>query len=99
VKINAVRVYRQYDAGMMTIGHTVLASLMIPPKSKDFMIVGHCGAECTDKGVPQEGIFMFNLLLHTHLAGLFGNNYETRSLMTRVQTYLKSYALVFYKSI
>jgi len=54
---------------MMTIGHTVLASLMIPPKSKDFMIVGHCGSSCTNKGVPKEGIFLFNTLLNTHLAG------------------------------
>jgi len=65
--------YRQYDAGMMTIGHTVLASLVIPPKTKDFMIVGHCGADCTNKAIPKEGINFFNLMLHTHLAGLYKN--------------------------
>jgi len=60
---------RQYDAAMMTIGHTVIGSLIIPPKSPEFKIIGHCGSECTKKGVPETGIKIFNTLLHTHLAG------------------------------
>ncbi len=60
---------RRYDAGMMTVGHTVIASLLIPPKTKDFKIVGHCTADCTKKGVPADGFKIFSLLLHTHLAG------------------------------
>lgn len=35
------------------------------------MIVGHCGKECTNKGIPEGGeIYLFNTLLHTHLAGM-----------------------------
>jgi len=60
---------RKHDAGMMTIGHTVVASLLIPPKSKNFQIVGHCSSECTNKVIPDSGISIFNVLMHTHLAG------------------------------
>jgi dimethyladenosine transferase 1 len=60
---------RRYDAAMMTIGHTVQASLLIPPKTPEHMIVGHCSSECTNIAIPPKGIKIFNLLLHTHLAG------------------------------
>jgi hypothetical protein len=60
---------REHEAATMTVGHTVIASLVIPPKSEDFMIVGHCSSECTSEGLPKEGINVFNLLQHTHLTG------------------------------
>ncbi len=62
---------RKYDAGMMTMGHTVVASLMIPPKTKDFQIVGHCSEHCTSLAIPPEGMNIFNILMHTHLQGIF----------------------------
>ncbi|CAL8101372.1 unnamed protein product [Orchesella dallaii] len=60
---------RKYDAALMTIGHTVVASLMIPPQQKDFQIVGHCSTGCTNLAIPPEGMNIFNILMHTHLQG------------------------------
>ena len=54
---------------MMTIGHVTMASLLIPPESKNFMVTGHCSDDCTSKYFPKDGITIFNVLLHTHLAG------------------------------
>lgn len=56
---------------MMTIGHTVVASLMIPPKTTDFQITGHCSEHCTSLAIPPEGMNIFNILMHTHLQGIF----------------------------
>jgi hypothetical protein len=56
------------DAGTLTLGHETDWTLTIPPASSNYMIVGHCAPSCSNK-IPQGGISVFNVLLHSHLSG------------------------------
>ncbi|KAG4066822.1 hypothetical protein HA402_012889 [Bradysia odoriphaga] len=59
---------RTYDAATITAGHTTTLPILIPPKSESHMIVGHCAPNCSAY-IPETGIHVFNVLLHSHLAG------------------------------
>ncbi|OXA47290.1 DBH-like monooxygenase protein 1 [Folsomia candida] len=58
----------QHEAAVITLGHEVDVSLLVPPNISDYKVVGHCGAECTQHW-PEGGINIFNSLLHSHLSG------------------------------
>lgn len=62
---------RPNEAGIMIIGHGVpaSASILIPPNTPAERILGHCGSGCTDLMFPDEGINLFMMNMHTHLAG------------------------------
>ncbi|ODN00137.1 hypothetical protein Ocin01_06550 [Orchesella cincta] len=61
---------RQYDGGVMLIGHQGHSPfLLIPPKQDNFVVNGLCGTECTEKTIPPSGIKVVNTLVHMHLAG------------------------------
>jgi dimethyladenosine transferase 1 len=60
---------RANEAGTLTIGHDLAVSHLLPPGVQSFLTVGHCGSECTNVGFPADGINVFNVLLHSHLAG------------------------------
>ena len=38
---------RQHEAGILTVGHAVLSSMIIPPNTESYYIVGECSADCT----------------------------------------------------
>ena len=38
---------RQHDAGILTVGHTVRSSMIIPPNTESYSIVGECSDDCT----------------------------------------------------
>jgi len=45
-------------------------SLTIPPNQTDYVVAGQCASDCTDWGITEnEGINVFNSLLHSHLSG------------------------------
>ncbi|CAL8067984.1 unnamed protein product [Orchesella dallaii] len=61
---------REIEAGMLTIAHEVHVSLAVPPNQKNYIVAGQCGSKCTELGVIEEdGINVFNSLLHAHLSG------------------------------
>ncbi|CAL8126017.1 unnamed protein product [Orchesella dallaii] len=61
---------RQYEGGVMLIGHQGHSPfLLIPPKQDNFVVNGLCGSECTEKTIPPSGIRVVNSLVHMHLAG------------------------------
>ncbi|XP_064622631.1 DBH-like monooxygenase protein 1 homolog [Lineus longissimus] len=61
---------RQYDAGVLEIGHTVWwPPMLIPPKAKEFKVNTYCSSQCTKKFIPEAGINFIAVFLHTHLAG------------------------------
>lgn len=63
---------RPHDGGLLMIRHEspgLTPSLHIPPSSIDHIIYGMCGAECTRNILPDEGISMYAMLLHSHNAG------------------------------
>jgi hypothetical protein len=69
VTIYDTTVLREKEAGMMSIGHATGTSLILPPNSKGWKVVGHCSADCTGSSLEQDGINIFNINLHAHLAG------------------------------
>lgn len=62
---------RPNEIGIMTIGQDVPAatSILIPPNTPNERLVGHCGSTCTDAMLPDEGIDLFMMFMHTHLSG------------------------------
>ena len=38
---------RQYDAGIMEIGHFVSPLMIIPPKAENYTVYGYCSPSCT----------------------------------------------------
>ena len=39
---------RQHDAGILTVGHRVVRSMIIPPNAESYSVVGECSADCTN---------------------------------------------------
>ncbi|XP_021961495.1 DBH-like monooxygenase protein 2 homolog [Folsomia candida] len=60
---------REHDAGLLMVGHQVNQALTVPPNTTSFVTVGHCASSCTQEKLPQDGIKVFNSLLHSHLSG------------------------------
>ncbi|CAL8107981.1 unnamed protein product [Orchesella dallaii] len=61
---------RKIEAGLLTVAHSTHVTLTIPPNQENYIVAGQCGSECTDWGIPDEnGIQVFNSLLHSHLSG------------------------------
>lgn len=64
---------REYDTGMLLFGSEVNFLHVVPPREPDFMTVGRCTSECTEKalgsGGDRGGIKLLNGVLHSHLAG------------------------------
>ncbi|OCT57428.1 hypothetical protein XELAEV_18003496mg [Xenopus laevis] len=63
---------RKYDAGVLETGIWVSLYHMIPPGMGQFTSEGHCTMECLEEALSAEnpeGINVFAVLLHSHLAG------------------------------
>ncbi|KAK3864249.1 hypothetical protein Pcinc_030039 [Petrolisthes cinctipes] len=57
---------REMDAGTMTLGHTLLYSLTVPPRSPSWQLTGHCSSACTSASIPPQGINVFISFIHAH---------------------------------
>ncbi|CAL8141876.1 unnamed protein product [Orchesella dallaii] len=68
---------RSHDAGLFMTGYDISPSLILPPKSEDVMISGHCASYCTRKFIPNSGINIFSALLHSHMSGRKMRLYHT----------------------
>ncbi|XP_069169748.1 DBH-like monooxygenase protein 1 [Procambarus clarkii] len=68
VRIMYTQKLRQYDAGILTLGHTVSPTHIIPP-GQSWNTVAHCTAACTERTLPHSGIKVFQGFLHAHLLG------------------------------
>jgi hypothetical protein len=60
---------RDIEAAIFIQSYTVDPALLVPPSTSDFMIGSSCPAECTQSGLPPQGITVMNVLLHSHLSG------------------------------
>ena len=38
---------RQHDAGILTVGHHVNRSMIVPPNTGSYSILGECSSQCT----------------------------------------------------
>ncbi|XP_069165930.1 MOXD1 homolog 1-like isoform X2 [Procambarus clarkii] len=59
---------REHDAGVLTIGHDISPLLVVPPGTH-WLTVGICHPDCTQQGLPEDGIKVFEVLLHSHILG------------------------------
>ncbi|CAL8133761.1 unnamed protein product [Orchesella dallaii] len=57
------------DAELLTVSHDVSIAMTIPPNQTEFIVAGHCSPQCTEAGLSDGGINIFNSLLHSHLSG------------------------------
>jgi len=60
---------REEEAALLIISHDIFMTHIIPPRSVNYTTVGHCSPECLTERIPETGIQLFNILLHSHLAG------------------------------
>ncbi|KAK4288778.1 hypothetical protein Pmani_038210, partial [Petrolisthes manimaculis] len=59
---------RQHDAGILTLGHMLSPTLIVPP-GRSWNTVAYCSSQCTHKTLPPGGIKAFLGFLHMHLLG------------------------------
>ncbi|XP_064084732.1 DBH-like monooxygenase protein 1 [Macrobrachium nipponense] len=57
---------REQDAGNIALGHSIVFSLTVPPRTPHWLVSGHCASECTAQAIPEEGIHVFMVFLHGH---------------------------------
>ncbi|XP_022798620.1 DBH-like monooxygenase protein 1 homolog [Stylophora pistillata] len=65
---------RKYDGGMVYLGTRLDDWQIIPPKQKDWVLVGYCMHQCTEHkfnstSLPERGIKIFAASTHMHSAG------------------------------
>ncbi|XP_047493426.1 LOW QUALITY PROTEIN: DBH-like monooxygenase protein 1 [Penaeus chinensis] len=57
---------RKYDAGNIGLGHALLFSLVVPPSLPYWKVAGHCDSACTQAAIPDDGVSVFMVFLHSH---------------------------------
>lgn len=60
---------RTHDAGVLSIGIDPNWRHIIPPGQPEVISEGHCVADCTGQTVPNNGVNMFAVIMHTHQLG------------------------------
>ena len=60
---------RDHDVGVLYTGSLLSDFIVIPPAQEKFSLFGYCPGVCTEE-LPPEGINIFSVLLHSHLAGI-----------------------------
>ncbi|KAK8380027.1 hypothetical protein O3P69_016584 [Scylla paramamosain] len=69
IKIFYTEKLRQHDAGILMIGHQVSFTHIIPPRQESFLTGTFCDGSCTGQTLPEEGVRVFQGILHSHLLG------------------------------
>ncbi|ODN05532.1 DBH-like monooxygenase protein 2 [Orchesella cincta] len=60
---------RPTDSGIIFVGHGILGTFVMPPKTASFEVVGQCSSQCTKQMLPVTGMQIRAASLHSHLAG------------------------------
>lgn len=60
---------RGHDAGILSVGIDPNWRHIIPPGQPEVVSEGHCIADCTAQTIPNSGINMFAVIMHTHQLG------------------------------
>lgn len=60
---------RAHDAGILSVGIDPNWRHIIPPGQPEVVSEGHCIADCTGQTIPNSGINMFAVIMHTHQLG------------------------------
>ena len=75
VDSSGLRIYhtaqlRQYDVATLMVGVLVHPFKQFVPPKMITLNTGWCSSECTEKGLPEEGITVFASGLHAHQVGV-----------------------------
>ncbi|XP_034935719.1 MOXD1 homolog 2 isoform X2 [Chelonus insularis] len=60
---------RTHDAGILSVGIDPNWRHIIPPGQREVVSEGHCVADCTGQTIPESGVNMFAVIMHTHQLG------------------------------
>lgn len=60
---------RTHDAGVLSVGIDPNWRHIIPPGQPEVLSEGHCIARCTEETVPDGGVNVFAVIMHTHGLG------------------------------
>lgn len=60
---------RTHDAGILSVGIDPNWRHIIPPGQPDVISEGHCISDCTGHTIPNSGINIFAVIMHTHQLG------------------------------
>ncbi|XP_023716021.1 MOXD1 homolog 1 isoform X2 [Cryptotermes secundus] len=69
LRIHYTKDLRQYDGGILVNGITITPLHIVPPHQLEYRTAGYCSSHCTHKTLPQTGIKLVSVVLHSHLAG------------------------------
>lgn len=60
---------RTHDAGILSVGIDPNWRHIIPPGQPEVVSEGHCISDCTGQTIPNNGINIFAVIMHTHQLG------------------------------
>lgn len=52
---------REIDAAVFGVGHAVNHLQIVPPRTDDFLNIGHCSSDCTRAHIPEDGMTLFTV--------------------------------------
>jgi hypothetical protein len=71
IKIFYTPKLRPHDAGVLAVGMDPNWRHIIPPEQEAVVSEGHCISDCTERSLPDQGVQVFGVMLHTHLLGMW----------------------------
>ncbi|XP_057320432.1 MOXD1 homolog 1-like [Microplitis mediator] len=69
IRLHLTPELRSQEAGIFVTGMSVGPLHLIPPKQKEYATAGYCDTHCTDALLPEDGVNVVSVVLHSHLAG------------------------------
>ncbi|XP_011301507.1 MOXD1 homolog 1 [Fopius arisanus] len=69
IRLHLTPVLRPNEAGIFVAGVAVSPLHLIPPRQREYATAGYCSPDCTEKLLPEDGVNVISVVLHSHLAG------------------------------
>ncbi|XP_043468959.1 MOXD1 homolog 1 [Leptopilina heterotoma] len=69
VRIHYTSNLRKNEAGILVAGVAVTPLHVVPPRQKKYATAGYCTQDCTNMMLPNKGVNVVSVVLHSHLAG------------------------------
>lgn len=70
IRLYYTKTLRQHELGLLMFGvDGSFQSIMVPAHTDELSLTNICYSNCSQKFIPDDGIYIISSLLHTHLAG------------------------------
>ncbi|XP_012543741.1 MOXD1 homolog 1 [Monomorium pharaonis] len=69
IRLHLTSQLRPQEAGILVAGVAVSPLHLVPPQRKEYATAGYCTPHCTNTMLPENGINVVSVVLHSHLAG------------------------------